>query len=340
LFSAAPAPGYTFGSWSGILQGKPASASASVTGSASVTANFLCDYSNAVATQLSVFSGVSTPAIAVSAGAACPWSAVSQAGWMTITSGSSGNGTGVVSVSVQANPGTTPRSGTLTVAGASIAITQRVPLTTPEAFVSQQYVDLLDRVADTAGLNCWAASIKSGSSRETAASAIFSSPESESLGIYLSKLYLGALQRDADYQGWVAWYGAMRSGQSQSAVAGSFIASPEGQRLYGGLNDNDFVEAIYRIALNRPADSAGLQGWTNQLKSGGTRGAVVAGIITSGEFDALRGQYSRVSAMYLGFLRRAGAPTEIAGWQSFLTAHAIADAVRGFITSPEYTRRF
>lgn len=54
----------------------------------------------------------------------CTWSAVSDRGWMTITSGANGTGNGVVNVSLTATSSETPRTGTLTVAGQNVAVVQ------------------------------------------------------------------------------------------------------------------------------------------------------------------------------------------------------------------------
>ncbi|MGA2221273.1 MAG: S8 family serine peptidase [Verrucomicrobiia bacterium] len=53
----------------------------------------------------------------------CAWTATSRAGWLTITTGNSGTGNGTVSYSVAANTGAT-RSGTLTIAGHSVTVSQ------------------------------------------------------------------------------------------------------------------------------------------------------------------------------------------------------------------------
>jgi hypothetical protein len=53
----------------------------------------------------------------------CTWTAVPGAGWISITSGASGIGTGSVEFSATANPGAT-RTGTIVVAGESFTITQ------------------------------------------------------------------------------------------------------------------------------------------------------------------------------------------------------------------------
>ena len=66
--------------------------------------------------------GPSTP-IAVTANAGCPWTASSQASWLTITSATSGTGNGSVGFTVAPNPAA-PRSGTLTIAGHLFTVTQ------------------------------------------------------------------------------------------------------------------------------------------------------------------------------------------------------------------------
>jgi hypothetical protein len=59
----------------------------------------------------------------VTAGAGCAWSAVSNASWIHITSGSSGSGNGTVGFSVDANLAG-PRSGTISVGGQFFTVNQ------------------------------------------------------------------------------------------------------------------------------------------------------------------------------------------------------------------------
>jgi len=60
---------------------------------------------------------------ALNTGAGCQWSAVSQSGWITITSGSSGTSSGSVAFSVAANPVSIPRTGTITAGNGSSSVT-------------------------------------------------------------------------------------------------------------------------------------------------------------------------------------------------------------------------
>ena len=63
-----------------------------------------------------------TGSVNVTTASHCTWTAISDRGWMSITSGSNGTGTGVVSVSLTPNPSEAARTGTLAIAGQSVAV--------------------------------------------------------------------------------------------------------------------------------------------------------------------------------------------------------------------------
>ena len=63
--------------------------------------------------------------VTVNAPASCTWNATANASWLSITSGSSGTGSGTVAYSVAANPGTDARSASLAVAGQTHAVSQQ-----------------------------------------------------------------------------------------------------------------------------------------------------------------------------------------------------------------------
>jgi Putative binding domain, N-terminal/Viral BACON domain len=82
-----------------------------------------CSFSISPAGQ-DVAAGGGTGSVAVTTSGGCAWTAVSNAGWITVTGGASGSGAGSVSFNVAANTGAS-RSGTLTVAGQTFTITQQ-----------------------------------------------------------------------------------------------------------------------------------------------------------------------------------------------------------------------
>ena len=83
----------------------------------------LCSYS-ILPTNNSFPVAGGTGQVTVTGTSGCLWSAASNAAWVTVTSGSSGTGSGTVGYSVTANSGTAERTGTLTIAGQSFMVTQ------------------------------------------------------------------------------------------------------------------------------------------------------------------------------------------------------------------------
>jgi all-beta uncharacterized protein/BACON domain-containing protein len=83
-----------------------------------------CTYTVAPLHKAAVSAGES-PIVNVSvAGAGCSWTAVSNDSWITVTSGASGTSTGPVGLTIAANTGATERTGTVTIAGQTLTITQ------------------------------------------------------------------------------------------------------------------------------------------------------------------------------------------------------------------------
>jgi hypothetical protein len=62
--------------------------------------------------------------VTVTAGSGCAWTAASNDIWITVVSGSSGSANGTVTYSVAANPGTSQRMGTMTIAGLTFTVIQ------------------------------------------------------------------------------------------------------------------------------------------------------------------------------------------------------------------------
>ena len=83
----------------------------------------VCTTAIAPTSQAIGASGGAGTTITVTAQAGCQWTAVSNASWITVTSGASGNGPGAVGFSVAANTGAA-RTGTLTIATLTFTVTQ------------------------------------------------------------------------------------------------------------------------------------------------------------------------------------------------------------------------
>jgi hypothetical protein len=99
--------------------------------------------------------------VSITAGTSCAWTVASNASWITITSGASGTGNGTVNYTVAANTATSSRTGTLTVAGQSVTVTQAAAACTFSASptsASPTAAGGTASVAVTAGSGCgWTA---------------------------------------------------------------------------------------------------------------------------------------------------------------------------------------
>ncbi len=82
-----------------------------------------CTYSLSPAAQ-SFGASPASGSVNVNAGVGCPWIAVSNATWITITSNSSVTGGGTINYSVASNSSSASRSGTMTIAQQTFTVTQ------------------------------------------------------------------------------------------------------------------------------------------------------------------------------------------------------------------------
>jgi hypothetical protein len=62
--------------------------------------------------------------VTVTTTSGCSWTAVSNNAWITVTGGASGTGNGTVTYNVAANPDTSVRAGTITIAGHTFTVSQ------------------------------------------------------------------------------------------------------------------------------------------------------------------------------------------------------------------------
>jgi len=87
----------------------------------------ICNYS-INPTSISVGPGAANGTVHVTAESGCGWTATNNASWLTITSGSSGTNSGMVSYTVDANCSPIQRSGTMTIAGFEFHVNQASPV--------------------------------------------------------------------------------------------------------------------------------------------------------------------------------------------------------------------
>ena len=110
-------------------------------------------------------------------------------------------------------------------------------------------------------------------------------PDPEAVDVL--RAYAAVLDRLPDAAGLASWTAAREAGLGQADMVVRFIASAEFQGRFGGLSNRDFVEQLYRTALDRPADPDGVAAWTQVLDDGvDSRAGVVLGFAGSAEMTA------------------------------------------------------
>jgi hypothetical protein len=76
------------------------------------------------ATSLTVSAEASSASVTVDTAAHCSWTVASDRGWMSVSGGAARTGPGAVTASLTENTSESPRTGTLTIAGQAVAVSQ------------------------------------------------------------------------------------------------------------------------------------------------------------------------------------------------------------------------
>ncbi|MCR5476384.1 MAG: DUF4214 domain-containing protein [Lachnospiraceae bacterium] len=102
-------------------------------------------------------------------------------------------------------------------------------------------------------------------------------------GGFLGNLYQLTLGREPDAEGAEYWMNRLTSREvCATELVFGFLNSPEYKAKE--KTDEEYVQELYRIFLQREADAEGLAYWTGMLAQGTSRDAVAAGFANSAEF--------------------------------------------------------
>jgi V8-like Glu-specific endopeptidase len=157
-------------------------------------------------------------------------------------------------------------------------------------FVTQLYQNVLHRAPDSAGEQGWTNQLNGGVSRAQVLIGFSDSLENklDTQGTIgdpnmdeAYRLYQAALDRAPDMPGLGGWTAQLDNGATPLQVAQGFVSSNEFTQLFAGLDTKGFVDQLYQNVLHRAPDSAGEQGWINQLNSGVSKAQVVLGFSDS-----------------------------------------------------------
>lgn len=172
-----------------------------------------------------------------------------------------------------------------------------------ETFVTLLFNNVLDRAPEASGLENWTNFLSGGASR---AQAVVGFSESKEFQIVswggaaqmsqegqqsgwlddVYRLYQATFDRAPDRAGLENWTEALTEGVRIEQAAASFVNSNEFRKTYGDLDNEVFVQQLYRNVLNREADTNGLANWAGALDQDWSRGDVVAAFSQSNEFSS------------------------------------------------------
>lgn len=181
-----------------------------------------------------------------------------------------------------------------------------------EEFIKRLYNVCLGREADADGLTYWLNEMNvNHKSRDYVFSGLVNSAEfnaicasygistsvyqckktyafnynSEMGNAFVTRLYNLALGREPDSAGLTFWTNQLSAGMSGRDVALGFIFSAELNSK--NLSNEEFVDLMYSIFLNRAAEESGRAFWINCLDTGMSRSQVFEGFVYSGEYELL-----------------------------------------------------
>ncbi len=107
---------------------------------------------------------------------------------------------------------------------------------------------------------------------------------------FVQRLYTLVLNRTPDAAGWQDWEQQLENGRNDGAgVARGFFLSTE--MLNRNLSNEEYVEILYLVMMNRGSDPAGKAYWVEALDSGVTYEGVLKGFAESDEFTEICQNY-------------------------------------------------
>ena len=168
------------------------------------------------------------------------------------------------------------------------------------------------------------------------------------------RMYDSAFGRAPDGYGQNGWTTALQKGLSVADMASGFAASQEFVATYGPLDNQHFVEQLYRNVLDREGEAAGVAGWTNALNTHAmSRGQVLAGFselnehvqklapeVSAGIFDVNETAAS-VARLYDAAFNRLPDGGGLLGWKDAVDhGMSLSAAADGFAFSAEFQNTY
>ena len=119
----------------------------------------------------------------------------------------------------------------------------------------------------------------------------FEPTPTDSVAAFVTRLYSECLDRQPDNDGLGEWVRLLKNGNitGHDAAVG-FLFSLE--FIQKGVDDDAFLDKLYRVYFDRSPDTNGKNGWASELKAGKTKNEIVEGFSCSLEFSNLCCKYN------------------------------------------------
>jgi hypothetical protein len=197
------------------------------------------------------------------------------------------------------------------------------------SFAHAMYQSVLDRPADSVGLNAWVAALQNGTSPGDVAREFVHSRER--MGDVVDQYYRSFFGRSADPKGHAYWSEKISGGMIGTDIAVAFLTS--GEYVAAHPNDAMYIDGLYECILGRSADPAGLDYFVSELQGGRDRKDIIRAFLGSRE------RLSRaIDAMYRDFLQRGVDPTGLGDAITLIETGAadLNDVAYRILTSNEF----
>ncbi|HMJ78814.1 MAG TPA: DUF1501 domain-containing protein [Iamia sp.] len=211
------------------------------------------------------------------------------------------------------------------------------PFADAKTLVRQQYIDLLGRVGDEAGVTYWSGLLTSGSkSISWLVHAFLSSAE---FGVAVSpaaRLALACFGAPPAFDDLMGWADRVRHREALATVAVDVCAKPAFATRYGSLSNAAFVDRAHRDATGVAPSVSFKTQWASK-----TRPEVMAAIVALPAAATFMRPQVDVTMTYAGLLRRSPEPGGLTYWVAEIRRGvSIQRLVAQFFASAEYRARF
>lgn len=211
------------------------------------------------------------------------------------------------------------------------------PFPDAPTLVRQQYIDLLGRAADEAGVTFWSGKLTSG--ERSISWLVHSFLASAEFGVAVSpaaRLALAAFGAPPAFDDLMGWAARVRQREPLATVAADVCAKPAFATRYGSLTGAAFVDRAHRDATGAAPSASFRAQWAGRPESD-----VMAAIVSLPAAVAFMRPTVDVTMTYAGLLRRAPDAGGLAYWVDQIRRGAsIQRLVAQFFNSAEYRNRF